>query len=185
MNDIASYQGHAVTILDLIDPTASGFMNALIRRVDHDGTTEKQVKYADLLPVGTLFPEKMLPTSVPVHVDQFYFFDAPATDGSISSVIKAGKLLQYDSNSQMCTIHEYLSPSTNACFYQPTWRSPEGEITCSRNSKKAFSPNTLMVHQCALRLQTSITKAGHIPKMSLHSLTSQGIDMTSSRSTSK
>ena len=185
VNDIASYQGHAVTILDLIDPTASGFMNALIRRVDHDGTTEKQVKYADLLPVGTLFPEKMLPTSVPVHVDQFYFFDAPANDGSISSEIKSGKLLQYDSKSQMCTIQEYLSPSTNECYYQPTWRSHEGVIVCSRNSKTAFYPNTLMVHQRALRLQSSITKAGNIPKLSLQSLTSQGIDMTSSRYMSK
>jgi len=185
VHDIASYQGRAVTIIDLIDPCASGFMNALIRRVDHDGAKEKQVKYADLLPVGTLFPEKMLPASIPVHLDQFYFFDALANDGSISSAIKAGKLLKHDSSLEMCIIQEYLSTSTNECHYQPTWLSPKGAIVCSRTPKKAFSPNTIMVHQSALRLQTSITKAGYIPKMSLQSLTSQGIDMTSSRYTSK
>ena len=185
VHDIASYQGHAVTILDLIDPCASGFMNALIRRIDHDGTKEKQVKYSDLLPVGTLFPEKMLPASIPVNIDQFYFFDALAKDGSISSAIKAGKLLQHDSSLDMCIIQEYLSTSTNECHYQPTWLSPQGEIVRSRTPKKSFSPNTISVHQSALRLQTSINKAGYIPKMSLQSLTSQGIDMTSSRYTSK
>ena len=160
-------------------------MNALIRRIDHDGTKEKQVKYSDLLPVGTLFPEKMLPASIPVNIDQFYFFDALAKDGSISSAIKAGKLIQHDSSLDMCIIQEYLSTSTNECHYQPTWLSPQGEIVRSRTPKKSFSPNTISVHQSALRLQTSFTKAGYIPKMSLQSLTSQGIDMTSSRYTSK
>ena len=84
VNDIVSYQGRAVTIIDMLDPCASGFMTALIRRTDHDGSKEKQVKYADLLPVGTLFPEKMLPASIPAHLDQFYFFDAPIIDGSVS-----------------------------------------------------------------------------------------------------
>ena len=65
-------------------------MNAIIRRADHDGAMEKQVKYADLLPIGTLFPEKMLPASVPAHVGQLYFFDAPVDDGPASSHIKAG-----------------------------------------------------------------------------------------------
>ncbi len=55
---------------------------------------EKQVKYDDLLPLGTLFPEKMLPATVPVQVDHFYFFDASCTDGSVTSKVKAGKLIQ-------------------------------------------------------------------------------------------
>ena len=125
------------------------------------------------------------PASVPVHIDHFYFFDVRAPDDSIRSAVKAGKLLQHDSNLQMCTIQEYLSTSTNACHYTPTWLSPQGAIICSRTPKKTFSPNTIMIHQSALRLQSSINKAGNIPKMSLQSLTSQGIDMTSSRSTSK
>ncbi len=58
-NSIKLRNLHAVTIIiDLIDPCSSGFMNARIRRVDHDGALEKQVKYADLLPIGTLFPQK-------------------------------------------------------------------------------------------------------------------------------
>ena len=82
-------------------------MTAIIRRVDHDSALEKQVKYADLLPIGTLFPEKFLPASVPVQVDQFYFFAAPPDYDSTISTTKAGKLIQYDSSLEMCTIHEY------------------------------------------------------------------------------
>ncbi len=74
IDDIVSYQGHAVTVVDLLNSTASGFMSAVTRRVDHDGATEKQVCYSDLLPIGTLFPEKMLPTAIPIHVNKFYFF---------------------------------------------------------------------------------------------------------------
>jgi len=177
VDDMVSYQGRAVTIVDLIDPCSSGFMNARIRRVDHDGAQEKQVKYADLLPLGTLFPEKMLPATVPVQVDQFYFFDASSPDGSVSSKVRAGKLLHYDANLEMCTIQQYESNAINVRHYQPTWISPKGVI-CSRTPAKAFSPNTINVHQSSLLLQSPINKSGNIPAQSLHSLTSRGIDMS-------
>jgi len=177
VDDIVSYQGRAVTIVELIDPCSSGFMNARIRKVDHDGAQEKQVKYADLLPLGTLFPEKMLPATVPVQVDQFYFFDASNPDGSFSSKVKAGKLLQYDANTEMCTFHEYQSTATNVRHYQPTWISPKG-VCCTNRPAKAFSTNIINVHQSSLLLQSPINKSGNIPVQSLHSLTSRGIDMS-------
>jgi hypothetical protein len=138
---------------------------------------EKQVKYADLLPLGTLFPEKMLPATVPVQVDQFYFFDASNSDGSFSSKVKAGKLLQYDANTEMCTFHEYQSTAINVRHYQPTWISPTG-VCCTNRPEKAFSMNIVNVHQSSLLLQSPINKSGNIPVQSLHSLTSRGIDMS-------
>ena len=129
------------------------------------------------MPLGTLFPEKMLPATLPVQVDTFYFFDASPSDGSRSSKVKAGKLLEYDTTLEMCTLHEYQSNAINVCHYQPTWISPKGVI-CSRTPAKAFSQNTFTIHQSSLLLQSPINKAGNIPVQRLRSLTSRGIDMT-------
>jgi hypothetical protein len=172
VDDLVSYQGRAVTIVDLIDPCASGFMNAVIRRVDHDGAFEKQVKYEDLLPIGTLFPEKMLPASVPVHVGQFYFFEDPADP----SMIAAGKLTLYDSNTEMCTLQTYVTrDKTNNRHYTPLWISPTGLHEYGRNKNAKSTPHLVVTPQCALRLQVPINSSGYIPQTSLHALKSHGV----------
>ena len=68
------------------------------------------------------------PATIPVQVDTFYFFDASRSDGSLSSTVKAGKLLEYDATLEMCTLHEYQSNAINVRHYQPTWISPKGVI---------------------------------------------------------
>ena len=109
-------------------------MNAIVRRVDHDGAVEKQVKYADLLPVGTLFPEMMLPVSVPVILGQFYFFEKPYEAPSAPSDIVAGKLTHYESSTEICTLHTYVNRTKNPLHYQPAWLSSKGTLEYGRNS---------------------------------------------------
>ena len=181
ISDIVSYQGRAVTIVDLLDATASGFMNAIIRRVDHDGAIEKQVRYSDLLPLGTMFPEKMLPQSVSIHENQFYFFANPLPTISATQSVKAGKLITYDGITQMCLMHYYENTPKTESQYTPLWISSAGVIKRARISPKKSSPYTICIHQSALCLQAPLNSAGFITKQTIHTLRSQGIVFPSSK----
>jgi hypothetical protein len=175
VNDMASYQRNPDTMGALIAPCTSGFPSASIRSVNHHGTMEKQVASAKLLPIDPGLHQTMRPASSHAHVEQFYFFSAPAAEGSDRSEIKAGKILQYDPHLEMCTIQEYRSPSTNVYHYQPTWISPHGVIVCSRAPSTDVSPHIARVHRRALCLQSFINRAGHIPKMRRQRIPCQAI----------
>ena len=101
----------------IIAPCTSGFPSACIRSVNHHGTMDKQVASAKILPIDPGLHQTLRPASSHAPVEQFYFFSAPAADGSGRSEIKAGKILQYDPSLEMCTIQEYRSPSTNVYHY--------------------------------------------------------------------
>jgi len=175
IDDIVSYQGQAVTVVDLLNSTATGFMSAVIRRVDHDGAIEKQVCYSDLLPIGTLFPEKMLPSAIPIHVNQFYFFEDPVDTASETTNVKAGKLISHDVPTQTCTMHYYENTPKTVCQYTPLWISSHGKITRGRISPKNSSPHTVCISTTALCFQSPITSSGVISKLTLNTLRSQGI----------
>jgi len=175
IDDIVSYQGQAVTVVDLLNSTATGFMSAVIRRVDHDGAIEKQVCYSDLLPIGTLFPEKMLPSAIQIHVNQFYFFSDPEDTTSETTNVKAGKLISHDVPTQTCTMHYYENTPKTVCQYSPLWISSHGKITRGRSSPKNSSPHTVCISTSALCVQSPITSSGVISKLTLNTLRSQGI----------
>ena len=81
VNDMVSYRGAAVKILELMHPFKHGYAKARIRRVAHDDIVEDTVNYADLSPVGTARPELMLERKFEFDAENLLFFEA--SDGKI------------------------------------------------------------------------------------------------------
>ena len=83
VNDMVSYRGAAVKILELLHPFKHGYAKARIRRVTHDDIVDDTVNYADLSPVGTARPELMLERKIDFDAGNMLFFEA--NDGKNTS----------------------------------------------------------------------------------------------------
>ena len=62
INDMVSYRGAAVKVIELLHPSKHGFSKAIIRTVTHEGDSTDTVNYADLTPLGDARPELMVPS---------------------------------------------------------------------------------------------------------------------------
>jgi hypothetical protein len=117
----------------------------------------------------------MLPTTIPIHENEFYFFEAPMDTVSKTTSVKAGKLITHDVPNQMCTMHYYENTPKTDRQYTPLWISSGGQINRARTSPKTSSPHTVCIPTTALCVQSPISSSGFIPKLTLNTLLSQGI----------
>ena len=64
VNDMVSYRGAAVKVMELLHPSKHGFSKAIIRTVTHEGDSNDTVNYADLTPLEDARPELMVPRAL-------------------------------------------------------------------------------------------------------------------------
>ena len=81
INDMVSYRGAAVTVMDLLHPSKHGFAKVIIRTVTHEGDSTDTVNYADLAPLGDARPELMVPRALDMATGHLAFYE---TDGRIT-----------------------------------------------------------------------------------------------------
>ena len=90
INDMVSYKGAAVKIMELLHPLKLGYAKAKIRKVTHDDVVDDSVNYSDLAPLGTARPELMFERSKSFESNTPIFYET--SGGEIGAGIIVSKI---------------------------------------------------------------------------------------------
>ena len=80
VNDMVSYRGAAVKVLQLLHPFNRGFAKAMARTVTHGSDTADTVDFADLTPLGDARPELMVPRALNMTANRLAFYEEGGRD---------------------------------------------------------------------------------------------------------
>ena len=113
VNDMVSYRGAAVKIIELLHPSKHGYSKAIIRTVTHEGESTDTVNYADLTPLGDARPELMVPRALVMETGHLAFYEH-------DDRIRAGTII--DKEGVQLTVHAHRQANKKEHRFVPLYR---------------------------------------------------------------
>ena len=166
INDMVSYRGAAVKVMDLLHTSKHGFSKANIRTVTHEGGSTDTVNYGDLTPLGDARPELMVPRALDMATGHLAFYEA-------NGKIRASTIP--DKEGANLTVHVNRQAAKQEHRVVPLYRI-KGKVEPKENGPEA-NMVTEHINQSQV-LATSPVEKFLIPKAALPALRSRGVIMS-------
>ena len=166
VNDMVSYRGAAVKIMELLHPFKYGHAKAKIRTISHDEASIDIVNYSDLTPIGDARPELMIDRQLSFETGSFIFYETE------EGTVLAGTIM--NKIGVELTVHSYRQAMRRDRRFVPLYTLKNGKIEPKEKPPQSASPVVVLIPQTKVLASTRLEKY-MIPDAALPALQSRGV----------
>ena len=170
VNDMVSYRGAAVRVIELLHSSKHGYAKAVhvVRSVTHDSESTDTVNFSDLTPLGDARPELMVPRALKMQSGRLVFYES---EGRIlSGMIR-------DVDGVELQVHLTVQANKKEHRFVPIYATAKGKPGPKEKPSAKETPVMACVAQSQV-LATAPIEKFLIPKTALAALRSRGVIMS-------